>query len=99
MLHLLTKPAAPDVGPVPIAVGSTQQAATPVLSSEQDVVFRTAAAVLVTPATTHRHWPGATLFAAVHRIHIALPEPRPIYPRREAGYFEAARMSRQLDHL
>jgi hypothetical protein len=99
MLHLLTKPAAPDVGPAPVAVGSTQQPSTPVLISEQHVVFTTAAAVLVPPATTHRHWPGATLFAAVRRIHIALPEPRPIYPRREAGYFEAARMSRQIDHL
>ena len=72
---------------------------TPVLISEQEVVFSTAAAALVPPATTHRHWPGATLFAVVHRIHVALPEPRPIYPRREASYFEAARMSRQMDHI
>ncbi|EUA05899.1 hypothetical protein I546_5853 [Mycobacterium kansasii 732] len=39
------------------------------------------------------------LLEAVHHIHIALPDPRPMYPRREAGYSEAARMSRQMDHL
>jgi hypothetical protein len=71
----------------------------PVLISEQEVVFNTAAAALVRPAPTHRHWPGTTLFAAVRRIHIALPEPRPIYPRREASYFDSARMSRLMDHL
>jgi hypothetical protein len=78
----------------------------PVLISEQEVVFTTAAAVfttaaaaLVPPATTHRHFPGTRLFAAIRHIHIALPEPRPIYPRLEASYFESPRMSRLMDHL
>jgi hypothetical protein len=71
----------------------------PVLISEQEVVFTTAAAALVPPATTHRHFPGTRLFAAIRHIHIALPEPRPIYPRLEASYFESPRMSRLMDHL
>ena len=71
----------------------------PVLITEQEVVFNTAAAALIRPATTHRHWPGTTLFAAVRRIHIRLPEPRPVYPRYEASYFESARMSRLMDRL
>lgn len=99
MLHLLSKPAAPAVRPASSAVSGTQHASTPVLISEQEVVFNTAAAALVPPATTHRHWPGGRLIAAVGRIHIALPEPRPHYPRRDASYFEGARMSRQMDHL
>jgi hypothetical protein len=71
----------------------------PVLISEQEVVFTTAAAALVPSATTHRHFPGTRLFAAIRHIHIALPEPRPIYPRLEASYFESPRMSRLMDHL
>ena len=70
----------------------------PVLITEEEVVFNTAAAALVPPATTRRHRLG-TLVAAIGRIHIGLPEPRPIYPRREAIYFQGARMSRQMDHL
>lgn len=99
MLHLLSKPAAPDVGPAPAAVSSTRHGSAPVLISEQEVIFNTASARSLPPATTHRHWWGTTLFAAVRRIHIALPEPRPVYPRLEPGYFEGARMSRQMDRL
>lgn len=71
----------------------------PVLITEQQVVFTTAAAALVRPTTTQRRWPGTTLFAAARRIHIRLPERRPVYPRREASYFQSARMSRLMDHL
>ena len=71
----------------------------PVLITEQEVVFTTAAAALVPPATAHRHWPSPTLIAAIRHIHIALPTPQPIYPRREATYFESARMSRLMDRL
>lgn len=91
--------ATPDVGSAPSANESTQSTTTRVLVTEQEVVFGTAAAALVSPATTHRHWPGARLTAAIARIHIRLPEPRPIYPRREASYFEVARMSRAMDHV
>ena len=71
---------------------------TPVLITEQEVVFATAAAAVVPPGTTHRHRLG-TFVSAFGRIHIRLPAPRPIYPRREASYFESARMSRLMDHL
>jgi hypothetical protein len=70
----------------------------PVLITEQEVLFNTAAATLVQPATTHRRWPGIT-FAAVRRIHIRLPDARPVYPRVETSYFETARMSRLMDRL
>src|SRR5258707_9982884 len=72
---------------------------TPVLISEQEVVFSTAAAALVPPETTPRHWRGTTLIAAIGRIHIGLPQPRPCYPRREASYFEGGGISRQMGHL
>jgi hypothetical protein len=99
MLHLLSRPAAPDVGPAPSAGSPTQNASTPVLISEQEVVFITAAATLVPPASSHRHWPGTTLIAAIGRIHMGLPQPRPHHLRRDPSYFEAARMSREMDHL
>jgi hypothetical protein len=53
----------------------------------------------VTPATTRHRRLGAKLIAAIGRIHIALPEPRPHYPWREPNYFEGARMSREMDRL
>jgi hypothetical protein len=67
--------------------------------TEQEVLFKTAAALSVPPATTHHHWPGTGFITAIGHIHIQLPEPRPIYPRREASYFDAARMSRMMEHL
>ncbi len=76
-----------------------QACPTPVLIAEQEVVFCTEAAAPARPAITHRHWTGSTWFAAIRHIHIALPEPRPIYPRREATYLDTARMSRLMGHL
>jgi hypothetical protein len=100
MVRLLSKRAAPDRGPDSSTTSAAQHASTPVLISEQEVIFNTAAAMaLVPPATTHRHWPGVGLIAAIGHVHIALPEPRPHYPGRDASYFEAARMSRQMEHL
>jgi|HubBroStandDraft_3_1064219.scaffolds.fasta_scaffold03953_8 hypothetical protein len=99
MLHLLSKPAAPVIGPASARVSPTRHTSTPVLITEQEVVFSTAAATLLPAATAHRRWPGTTLIAAIGHVHIRLHEPRPIYPRREASYFEAARMSRQMGHL
>ena len=71
----------------------------PILITEQEVLLNTAAATLVRPLTNHRRRPGTTLFAAVRRIHIRLPEPKPIYPRLERSYFETARVSRLMDRL
>lgn len=95
--HLVPKHTASQVGPAPFAVGSRQDTK-PVLITEQEVRFNTAAA-LVRPDTTHRRWSGRTLIAAIGHIHIGLPEPRPCYPRREPNYYEAARMSRHMEHL
>jgi hypothetical protein len=99
MLHLLSKPAAPAAGQASSAVSGTRHASTPVHISEQEVVFSTAAAALLAPATTDRQWRATRLIAAISHLHMRLPEPRPLYPRREASYFEGARMSRQMDHL
>jgi hypothetical protein len=71
---------------------------TQVLVTEQEVAFATAAAISIPPAATRRRL-GSRLIVAIGRIHIGLPEPAPHYPRRERNYFEAARMSRELDHL
>jgi hypothetical protein len=99
MSHLLPgSTATPDIGSAPSAVGSTQRGTTQVLVTEHELAFSTAAAISVPPTTIRRQL-GATLSAAIGRIHIPLPEPRPIYPRRERNYFEATRMSREMDHL
>jgi hypothetical protein len=99
MLHLLHKPPAPDVEPAPSAVSSERHASAPVLITEQQVLFMSAAAISVPPATTHRHWPGAAFITAIGHVRIRLPEPRRIDQRREASYFEAGRMSRLMEHL
>jgi hypothetical protein len=80
-------------------VDSAPDASTPVLISEQEVLFNTAVAAWVSPATTRRHWSGAAVITPIGHIHLRLPEPRPVYPRREAGYFEGGRMSRMMEHL
>jgi hypothetical protein len=98
MLHLLPKPV-PDIGSAPSEGRSERRASTPVLITEQAVVFSTAAAAPLSPATAHRRWRGTTLIAAIGHIHIRPPEPRPIYPRHEASYFEGGRMSRLMEHL
>ena len=91
--------ASPDVVSALPAAGSGQRTRTPVLVTKQEVVFGTAAALSVPPATTRRGWQSATPIAAIRRILNPLPEPRPHYPRREPNYFEAARMSRGMDRL
>lgn len=112
-LHSLPDPPAPDVEPASAAlsmridrldmhqttVDPARDASTPVLISEQEVLFNTAVAASVSPATTRRHWSGAALITAIGHIHLRLPEPRPIYPRREASYFDRGRMSRMMEHL
>ena len=46
-----------------------------------------------------RRWLDTTLMGGLGRILAALPQPRPLYPRRDPAYFEAARMSRAMDRL
>jgi hypothetical protein len=56
-------------------------------------------AAAVSQATAHHLWTGTKVSAAVHHIHLRVPEPGPVHPRREAAYLETARMSREMDHL
>lgn len=95
MSQLSAGPGVPGVGPAPLPVSFTPCTSTPVLISEQQVVFSTAAARR-TPM--HRRWRVTTLIAAFRRLRV-LPEPRPCYPRREPDYLEWARMSREMDRL
>jgi hypothetical protein len=98
MSHLLVRSTATSgVGSAPSTVDSTQCGPTRVLVTEQEVAFATAAAISVRPATTRRGL-GAKLVAAIGHI-LSPPEPRPHYPRRDPDFIEAARMSREMDHL
>jgi hypothetical protein len=91
--------ATPDVTPAQPSLEATQPTPPPVLITEQQVVFATAAAASLRPAPPHPRM-AARVFAAVRRPYCALPEPRPIYPScGGAGYSETARMSREMDHL
>lgn len=69
----------------------------PVLITQQQIAFCTAAAVSV--GSARRGWLHTALMARRGRILAALEQPGPHYPRREAAYFEAARMSREMDRL
>jgi hypothetical protein len=69
----------------------------PVLITENQVTFSTAAARPV--ASTRRRWPDTALMGRLGRILTALTQPRPHQPRRQFAYFEAARMSRAMDRL
>ena len=69
----------------------------PVLVTENQVAFSTAAAAPV--GSTRRRWLDTTLMCGLGRILTALTQPRPLYPRRELAYLEAARMSRAMDRL
>ena len=99
MLHLLRKPAAPDVELVAPAMISTREAREQVLITQQEVLFKTAAALSVPPAMMHRYRAAAAVITSIRHIHLRLPEPRPICPRHEPSYFDAARMSRLMEHL
>lgn len=96
MSHLPTGVGAPDVEPAAPAASLPPRAAAPVLISEQQVAFSTAAARY---RPIHRRWRIITLFAALDHIRSSLLEPRPHCPRHEPAYLEAARMSREMDRL
>jgi hypothetical protein len=66
-----------------------------VFISTREVIFNTAAAVPA--ATDHHHSAVSKLLGAISHIHVKLPERHPIYQR--ANYFDAARMSRLMEHL
>jgi hypothetical protein len=98
MSHVTPAPlATSDTASGPLTTASTLWKHAPVLVTENQVVFSTAAAAPV--GSTRRRWLDATLTGGLVRILAALTQPRPLYPRREAAYFEAARMSRAMDRL
>jgi hypothetical protein len=78
----------------PTAAGTLRKH-TPVLITEKQVAFSTAAAAPV--ASIRRRWLGTTLLGGPGRIRTALTQPH--QKRRDLAYFEAARMSRAMDRL
>ena len=86
------------VTPAPLATSEAERGKhPPVLVTEYQLAFSTAAAAAV--LTTRRRWLHTTLMSGLGRILTAVTQPRPVYPRRELAYFEAARMSRAMDRL
>jgi len=81
----------------PSTAACTLRKHAPVLITENQVAFSTAAAAPV--PSTRRRWLDTTLTAGLGRILAALTQPRPLYPHRAPAYFEAARMSRAMDRL
>ena len=75
----------------------TRRKHAPLLITENQVAFSTAAAAPV--ASIRRRWLGIPLMGGLGRILTALTQPRPLYPHRELAYLEAARMSRAMDRL
>jgi hypothetical protein len=69
----------------------------PVLITENQVALSTAAATRV--GAPRRRWLDTTPMSVLRRILTALTQPRPLHPRREVAYLEAARMSRAMDRL
>lgn len=86
----------PEVVSVPAEAAPTRRTPTPVLPTDREVAFCTAAAPT---APNHRPWLNSTGLAGVGRMLSALTQPRRHCPRREHDYFEAARMSRAMDRL
>jgi hypothetical protein len=104
MSELLAPYGASPEGVEPPADVAEASSRTPVLITEQQVVFATAAAVPLQPAKTSRRWAeaahaiGASLRAAfVTSSNEARPKRRH-YPSRN-GFLEDSRMSREMRRL
>ena len=98
MSHVTPAPLAPsDTESVPLTAACTLWKHAPVLITENQVAFSTAAAAPV--GSTRRRWLDTTLMGGLGRILTALTQPRSHYPPRAPAYFEAARMSRAMDRL
>jgi hypothetical protein len=98
MSHVTPAPlATSDTEPAPPTAVPRLRKHAPVLVTENQIAFSTAAAAHV-PRTRHG-WLDRTLIGRLGRILTALTLPRPLYPRRELAYLEAGRMSREMDRL
>jgi hypothetical protein len=98
MSHLTPAPiATSDTESGPTTAACTLRKHAPVLITENQVAFSTAAAAPI--GSTRHRWLDTILMGGLGRIRTALTQPRPVYPRRELAYFEAARMSRAMDRL
>jgi hypothetical protein len=82
-----------DAVPAPPSVGTSTN--TPVLITEQEVLFHTRAAVSP-PKPTFTHRVSDAVRGMVHALR--LPPPRPHYPA-DMGYLERSRMAREMDRL
>jgi hypothetical protein len=98
MSHVTPAPlATSDTESGPPTAAATLRKHAPVLVTENQVAFSTAVAAPV--GSARRRWLATTLIGGLGRILTALTQPRPVSPRRELAYFEAARMSRAMDRL
>jgi hypothetical protein len=98
MSHVTPTPHVPsDTESGPSTAACTLRKHAPVLITENQVAFSTAAAAPV--PSTRRRRPDTTLMGGLGRILTALTQPRPLYPHRELAYLEAGRMSRAMDRL
>jgi hypothetical protein len=86
-----------DVRPAAATAGPSLASQAPILITEQEVAFGTAAAIPVSPERTIRRW-----VMAVRELFVSAGDPyrrgRPIHPRRY-GYLEAGCMAREMDRL
>ena len=98
MSHVTPAHLAPsDTESGPPTAACTLRKHAPVLITENQVAFSTAAAAPV--ASIRRRWLGTALLGGLGRILTALTQPRPLYPHRELAYLVVARMSRAMDRL
>ena len=97
MSHAPEPLATSDTESGPPTTAGTPRKHAPVLITENQVAFSTAAAAPV-PSTRRRRL-DTTLMGGLGRILTALTQPRPLYPHRELAYLEAGRMSRAMDRL
>ena len=98
MLHLPPAPlATSNAQPGPSTPAAAQSHPAPVLITEQQVAFSTAAAASV--AANRRRWLDTAVLTGLVHILAELRDPRPHCPHREPSYMESARMSRAMDRL
>ena len=89
---------------LPVEEESEQSTATPVLVTEQEVLFSTAAAGTVEPARTARRLTDALrmVVSALHRLVEAPTHERPkrpVVPPRSRSYYETSLVSRERMRL